>query len=72
MFWTMNDQFPFTLPIIQAPMAGELVAAVSNTGALGSLGAGYMTLKDIRQSIEKIQSLTRKPFHVNLFIIDLE
>ena len=35
-------------PIIQAPMAGgtttpELVAAVSNAGALGSVGAAYLT-----------------------------
>jgi nitronate monooxygenase len=35
-------------PIIQAPMAGgpstpELVAAVSNAGALGSLGSAYST-----------------------------
>ena len=71
----MNAQFPFTLPIIQAPMAGgittpELVAAVSNTGALGSLGAGYMTPEEIRNAIRKIRSLTREPFNVNLFIPD--
>jgi|JI10StandDraft_1071094.scaffolds.fasta_scaffold00578_10 nitronate monooxygenase len=71
----MKAQFPFRLPIIQAPMAGgittpELVAAVSNTGALGSLGAGYMAPKDIRSAIRKIRSLTDKPFNVNLFITD--
>lgn len=61
------------IPIIQAPMAGgittpELVATVSNTGALGSLGAGYMTPNEIRSAIRKIKSLTQKPFNVNLFI----
>jgi len=62
-----------TLPIIQAPMAGgattpELVAAVSNAGGLGSLGAGYMTADDIKTTIKKIKALTNKPFAVNLFI----
>lgn len=60
-------------PIIQAPMAGgattpELVAAVSNAGGLGSLGAGYMAPEDIRTSIQKIRSLTKYPFAVNLFM----
>lgn len=60
-------------PIIQAGMAGgvttpELVAAVSNSGSLGNLGAGYMTPKQMRESIQKIKQLTNKPFGVNLFI----
>jgi nitronate monooxygenase len=60
-------------PIIQAPMAGgattpELVAAVSNFGGLGSLGAGYMQPEEIRTAIKKIRMLTTKPFAVNLFI----
>ncbi len=58
--------------IILAPMAGgistpALVAAVSNAGGLGSLGAGYMTPKEISASISAIRSLTDKPFAVNLF-----
>ncbi len=62
-----------TLPIIQAPMAGnattpDLVAAVSNAGGLGSLGAGYMSADDIRKTIRKIKILTDRPFAVNLFI----
>lgn len=61
------------IPIIQAPMAGgitspELVAAVSNTGALGSVGAGYMTPDDIRTTIRSIKSLTNKPYNINLFV----
>ena len=60
-------------PIIQAPMAGghttpELVAAVSNSGGLGSLGAGYMSASEIKKTIQEIRSLTDKPFAVNLFI----
>ncbi|MCX7125475.1 MAG: nitronate monooxygenase [Gammaproteobacteria bacterium] len=60
-------------PIIQAPMAGgfttpELVAAVSNAGGLGSLGAGYMPASEIKKAIQEIRGLTDKPFAVNLFI----
>ncbi len=62
-------------PIIQAPMAGgittpELVAAVSNAGCLGSLGAAYMQPEEIRMAIKMIRQLTDKPFSVNLFIQD--
>jgi nitronate monooxygenase len=58
--------------IILAPMAGgtstpALVAAVSNAGGLGSLGAGYMTPEDIAKAIAEIRQLTGKPFAVNLF-----
>lgn len=60
-------------PIIQAGMAGgpttpELVAAVSNAGGLGTLGAGYMTSESMRIDIEKIRKLTDRPFAVNLFV----
>lgn len=61
-------------PLIQAPMAGgattpELVAAVSEAGALGSLGAGYMSGAEIKQAIQKIRQLTDRPFQVNVFVI---
>ncbi|GLV64126.1 nitronate monooxygenase [Bacillus mycoides] len=60
-------------PIIQAGMAGaittpELVAAVSNGGGLGTLGAGYMGPEKIREAIYKIRELTDKPFGVNLLL----
>ncbi len=59
-------------PVIQAPMGGgpstpELVAAVSNAGGLGSLGAAYLTPDQITEAIRRIKSLTRQPFNVNLF-----
>ncbi len=62
-------------PVIQGPMGGgpstpELVAAVSNAGGLGSLGAAYMKPEEIVSAIRKIQSLTSKPFGVNLFAGD--
>jgi nitronate monooxygenase len=58
--------------IILAPMAGgistpALVAAVSNAGGLGSMGAGYLTPEQITESIAQIRALTTRPFAVNLF-----
>jgi nitronate monooxygenase len=60
-------------PIVQAPMAGgpstpELVAAVSNAGGLGSMGAGYLAPENIDRDIKKVRALTDRPFSVNLFI----
>lgn len=74
--WTTSKlakKLKIKYPIIQAPMAGgattaELVAAVSNAGGLGSLGAAYMTGDILRSAIIKIRELTDKPFAVNLFI----
>jgi nitronate monooxygenase len=60
-------------PILQAGMAGgittpELVAAVSNAGGLGMLGAGYMTPEQIRDAIREIRDRTDRPFGINLFV----
>ncbi len=45
----------------------ELVAAVSNGGGLGSLGAAPMKPKVLRAQIQKIRALTDRPFNINLF-----
>lgn len=60
-------------PIIQAPMAGgittpALIAAVSNAGGLGSLGAGYMPPELLYEAIRDVKALTNRPFAVNLFV----
>jgi Dioxygenases related to 2-nitropropane dioxygenase len=60
-------------PLFQAPMAGgpttpDLVAAVSNAGGMGNLGAGYLTPEQLRGDIQKIRTLTDQPFGVNLFV----
>ncbi|MBH0170113.1 NAD(P)H-dependent flavin oxidoreductase [Fictibacillus sp. 18YEL24] len=64
-------------PIIQAGMAGgptipELVAEVSEAGALGTLGAGYMSPQQIKTALKNIQQLTRSPIAVNLFLPEPE
>src|SRR5260370_30903659 len=61
-----------TTHIMQAPMGGgpstpELVAAVSNAGGLGSLGAPYLTPEQILDAVRRGRALTERPFAVNLF-----
>ncbi|MBC8742958.1 nitronate monooxygenase [Paraburkholderia sp. UCT31] len=59
------------VPIIQAPMAGwatpALAAAVSDAGALGSVGLGGMTAENARALIRETRLLTERPFNVNVF-----
>lgn len=61
-------------PIIQAPMAGitspELVAEVSNAGCLGSIGAGYLTARELKKQIRQTKKLTSFPFAVNVFAFE--
>ena len=69
----LTRQLNITHPVIQAPMAGgtttpELVAAVSNAGGLGSIGAGYMSPEALEAAIIRTRELTDRPFAVNLFI----
>ncbi|MER8500608.1 nitronate monooxygenase [Mesorhizobium sp. M0204] len=58
-------------PIIQAPMSGvttpELAAAVSNAGALGSLGCGILPAAAIREQLTATQHATNRPVNVNFF-----
>lgn len=58
-------------PLVQAPMAGvttpALAAAVSNAGALGSLGIATLTAAEARATIRATKSLTEKPINVNVF-----
>lgn len=60
-------------PVVQAGMAGgattpRLVAAVSEAGGLGTLGAGYLQPQAIRDAMREVRSLTGAPFAVNLFV----
>lgn len=62
---------PIDYPVIQAPMQGitspEMVAAVSNSGGLGSLPLGGLSSEKALELIRKTKMLTDKPFAVNLF-----
>lgn len=59
-------------PIIQAGMSGfttpELVAAVSNSGGLGILGATRMTPEQLGDAIRQVTKLTNNSFGVNLLL----
>jgi enoyl-[acyl-carrier protein] reductase II len=63
------DLLGIEFPIIQAGMgpftSAELVAAVSNSGALGSLGAGARSFESFKEQLAKTQNLTNRPFAIN-------
>lgn len=67
------ERFDLRLPVVQAPMAGAttpaLVAAASNAGALGSLGAANLTPEKLEADVAAIRSATSRPFAVNLFVL---
>ena len=68
----LAERLALKYPIIQAPMAGggdtvELVAAVSNAGALGSVGAAYLSPQQIVERGKAIRAKTSRPFGTNLF-----
>ncbi len=61
-----------THPIIQAPLAGggdtpDLVAAVCEGGALGFIGAAYLTPPQIIEASRVVRARTPRPFGINLF-----
>jgi nitronate monooxygenase len=67
--------FGLDWPIVQAPMAGgitspALVAASCEAGALGSLAAAGLAPERIRADVAAIRALTRRPFSINLFVLD--
>ena len=59
-------------PVIQAPLAGggdtpALVAAVCEAGALGFVGASYLTPLQIVETSRAVRAQTTRPFGINLF-----
>jgi enoyl-[acyl-carrier protein] reductase II len=64
------DLFGIDVPILLAGMGGvsmaPLVAAVSNAGGLGVMGAAALSPDDLRAEIRKTRALTRRPFAVDL------
>ena len=70
------DMLDIEYPIILAGMGGvcgpTLVAAVSNAGGLGVLGAAGLSADQLRDWIEKTRNLTNKPFGVDLLLPKLD
>src|SRR4051794_41814961 len=67
----LTERLNITYPFVQAPMLGvttpEMVAAISNAGALGSLPIGGLPPDKALALIQQTKSLTGKPFAVNVF-----
>src|SRR5258705_11383886 len=68
----LTGRLGLTHPIVQAPLAGggdtpALVAAVAEAGALGFIGAAYLTPAQIAESAKTVRARTRRPFGINLF-----
>lgn len=73
--WTpLCDLLGIEYPIIQAGMgpftAADLVAAVSNAGGLGSLGASQRSPDQLREEIARIRAQTDRPYAVNFLVSD--
>src|SRR5438034_9368764 len=71
------DLLGIEYPIIQAGMgivhpAHALVAAVSNAGALGSLGAALRSPSELREQIALIRERTTRLFSVNFVVSDFK
>lgn len=63
-------------PIIQGGMAWvaeyHLAAAVSEAGGLGIIGAGGAPASFVREQIQKVKEITKKPFGVNIMLMNPE
>jgi len=68
----LTQRLGLSHPIVQAPLAGggdtpALVAAVSESGALGFIGAAYLTAAQIAEASRAVRARTARPFGINLF-----
>jgi nitronate monooxygenase len=69
---TVTERLGLTHPILQAPLAGggdtpALVAAVSEAGGLGFVGAAYLSPSRIAETAQAVRARTKRPFGINLF-----
>ncbi len=57
------------------PMIGvvtpEMVAAVTNSGGLGSFAASALNAAGIRATVASIREKTQGPFNINLFVQEI-
>lgn len=62
----LGIEYPIILGAMGNIATGELAAAVSNAGGLGSVATAFASIDQIKQEVEKCKSLTEKPFAVNV------
>ena len=68
------DLFGIQYPIMQGGMqwlaTPELAAAVSNAGGLGTMNSSlYLNGEELKHAIQRIRTLTDKPFCVNISML---
>lgn len=67
------DLFDIKYPVVQGGMAwvatGELAAAVSKAGGLGTIGAGNAPKDVIKEEIRKVKEVTDNNFAVNIMLL---
>jgi NAD(P)H-dependent flavin oxidoreductase YrpB (nitropropane dioxygenase family) len=78
LYTELCDMLGIEYPILLAGMGGiageghaaqpKLVAAISNAGGMGVLGATGLPLGELRAEIREIKSLTNKPFGVDVLL----
>ena len=72
----INEMFNIKYPVFQGGMAnistGAFAAAVSNSGAMGIIGAGGMTAEILKENIKICKENTDKPFGVNIMLMNPE
>ncbi|SEG93721.1 NAD(P)H-dependent flavin oxidoreductase YrpB, nitropropane dioxygenase family [Thermomonospora echinospora] len=65
-----TELFGVEYPIVQTGMGyvsdAGLTAATANAGGLGILSAGLLSYEELAQAIDTVQSLTDRPFGVNI------
>ncbi len=70
---TWYHELGIKYPLFQGGMAwasnAELVAAVSNNGALGIIGSGGRTANELRRMIRKTKTLTSQPFALSVLTV---
>jgi len=68
----MGIEYPIFSAGIGSAAGPELVAAVSNAGGLGVLGASGMAPDEMGRQIRRVRELTNMPFGVNIIIEETE
>jgi nitronate monooxygenase len=73
----ITEIFGIKYPILLGPMGGgfstpELLAAVSNAGGLGSIGAYSLTPEQLQEAGNTIKAKTDKPYNINLWVSDVD
>lgn len=65
----LGVEYPIVLGGMLWVGKADLVAAVSEAGGIGLLGAGAMTIEEIADELEAVNQRTQKPFGVNIPLI---